>query len=163
MAESETCMTERKTWRSCVSCGSVRKAGEEIPKEKPVGKPEKKSADEYLPQDKEAGESAGIYMPSVDGDGNRKIDFDDPEKESKKPEGPEEDPEEKAEEVTCNTDKVDREIEKLKRKKARLKQQIEGEPDGEKKEDLERELEQVEAELKQKDNDTYRMQHAEFS
>ena len=46
---------------------------------------------------------------------------------------------------------------------ARLKQQIEGEPDGEKKEDLERELEQVEAELKQKDNDTYRMQHAEFS
>ncbi|MCI8514524.1 MAG: hypothetical protein HFI93_07870 [Lachnospiraceae bacterium] len=69
----------------------------------------------------------------------------------------------KGEERTCNTDKVDREIEKLKKKKQKLEQQINTETDESRKAELEKELAQVESELKQKDNDAYRRQHATFT
>ena len=67
-----------------------------------------------------------------------------------------------SEEVTvASTDKVDVEIERLKAKQAQLLKKISSsrEPDA----DLQRQLAQIENELRQKDNDTYRRQHTEFS
>ena len=65
-------------------------------------------------------------------------------------------------EVTkANTDKVDAEIQKLKAKKAQLEQKISSAqiPDA----NLQKQLAQIENELRQKDNDTYRKAHAQFS
>ena len=65
-------------------------------------------------------------------------------------------------EVTkANTDKVDAEIQKLKVKKAQLEQKISStqNPDA----DLQKQLAQIENELRQKDNDTYRKAHTNFS
>ena len=67
-----------------------------------------------------------------------------------------------SEEVTvASTDKVDAEIERLKAKEAQLLQKISStqNPDA----DLQRQLAQIENELRLKDNDTYRRQHTEFS
>ena len=67
-----------------------------------------------------------------------------------------------SEEVTvASTDKVDAEIERLKAKQTQLLQKISStrNPDA----DLQRQLAQIENELRQKDNDTYRRQHTEFS
>ena len=64
---------------------------------------------------------------------------------------------------TCNTDKVDREIEKLKKQKQELTQQISRETDGSKVKALQKQLAQVERELSQKDNDTYRRQNAVYT
>jgi len=69
----------------------------------------------------------------------------------------------KAEKCTGNTDKVDREIEKLKKTREALERQINLETDDAKIRELERKLAQVESELRQKDNDTYRRQHAAFN
>ena len=60
---------------------------------------------------------------------------------------------EKSEMWRCSTDKVDREIEKLKKQKAELEGKL----------SMERQLSQVERELSQKDNDTYRKQHMEMT
>lgn len=63
-----------------------------------------------------------------------------------------------------NTDRVDREIRKLKEKKQQLMQQIRmASGDEEKVRELEKKLAQVESELSQKDNDSYRRQHTVFS
>ena len=60
-----------------------------------------------------------------------------------------------------NTDKVDREIEKLKEKKKEQEQQIRAASgDEQKARALDKELAQVENELRQKDNDAYRKQHS---
>lgn len=64
---------------------------------------------------------------------------------------------------TCNTDKVDREIERLKKQKQELERQISRETDENKAEDLKAKLAQAEKELRQKDNDTYRRQHATYT
>ena len=66
-----------------------------------------------------------------------------------------------SEECTMSTDKVDREIQKLKEKKKQLEQEIKAasEDEGRIKE-LKKQLAQVESELNQKDNDTYRKQNA---
>lgn len=60
----------------------------------------------------------------------------------------------------ANTDKVDAEIQKLKAKKAQLEQKISSaqNPDV----NLQKRLAQIENELHQKDNDTYRKAHAQF-
>lgn len=65
--------------------------------------------------------------------------------------------------TTGNTDKVDKEIEKLKQTQTQLKQKIAAAKDTREKESLEAQLAQVEAELKLKDNDTYRRQHMEIT
>ena len=143
--------------------------------------------DEYIPEEPQ--EPSGRYWMGKDEDGQPKIFFDDPERAadgSKQPEGipdakkPEADaPEEpdpadqgakgperkkdKDETWECNTDKVDREIEKLKKKQQELEQRLNSETDEAKIKDLERQLAQVEQELKQKDNDTYRRQHAVYT
>ena len=67
----------------------------------------------------------------------------------------------KSESATTNTDKVDREIESLKEEKQRLEQQLQATRDDDKKAKLQSELSKVEAELLQKDNDSYRNFSAE--
>lgn len=61
---------------------------------------------------------------------------------------------------TISTDKVDAEIKLLKNKKAQLEQKISAQADNP---DLQHQLTQIENELRQKDNDTYRRQHTDFS
>lgn len=64
--------------------------------------------------------------------------------------------------TTTNTDDIDREIEKLKEKKKQLEQELKT-ADKSKKEDLEAQIQQLEMELLQKDNDTYRRNNAVVS
>lgn len=66
-----------------------------------------------------------------------------------------------SEECTTSTDKVDREIQKLKEKKKQLEQEIKASSENEGRiKELKKQLAQVESELSQKDNDTYRKQNA---
>lgn len=118
--------------------------------------PEKRppDTDQYIPEDTEEQESAGLYWIEKDQDGTPRVHFDQPDR----PERPGQ-----PERCTCNTDKVDREIEKLKEKQEALQQQIQSETDEIKRSELEQKLAQIESELHQKNNDTYRRQHAEFS
>ena len=69
----------------------------------------------------------------------------------------------KAERCTGDTGKVDREIEKLKRKRAELERRLNTERDEARRAELEQQLAQVEAELRQKDNDGYRRRNTVFS
>ena len=95
-----------------------------------------------------------------DEDGNPKVIYDAPDKSEKQMNGQ---PTGKAEKCTTNTDKVDREIEKLKEKKRQIEQQIQSETDENKRQALEKQLAQVEAELSQKNNDAYRRKNAVVS
>ncbi len=138
----------------------VQRPEEETPQRKPV-------MDEYVPEEPQ--EPSGRYWLGRDEDGQPKIYFDDPERAAEGPEqanqgakGPERNDGEE-ERWACDTGKADREIEKLKRKRQELEQQLNTETDEAKVKDLERQLTQVEQELKQKDNDTYRKQHAVFT
>ncbi len=107
--------------------------------------------DEYISSEQSGRKPSGLYHMGKDENGNPKVMYDDP----KKADGAE------PEEVTGNTDAVDREIEKLKKEKQQLEQQIKAASrDEEKTRELEKKLAQVESELSQKDNDTYRRQHA---
>ena len=63
--------------------------------------------------------------------------------------------------TTVSTDKVDAEIRKLKNQKAQLEQKIAAEANPN--DDLQRQLSQLENELRQKDNDNYRRTHSNFS
>ena len=113
--------------------------------------------DEYISSEKSGNKPSGLYRMGQDENGNPKILYDDPKKVQKKSATG------KAEECTTNTDAVDREIEKLKEEKRQLEQQIQAETDDEKVKELEKNLAQVEAELNQKNNDTYRRQNAVVS
>ena len=143
--------------------------------------------DEYVRS--EPREPSGRYWVGKGGDGQPKIYFDDPERAADAPKQPEstsdakksdadapEEPDpagqgakgpegkkDKDETWECNTDKVDREIEKLKKKQQELEQRLGTETDEAKIKDLERQLSQVERELRQKDNDTYRRQHTQVT
>lgn len=140
--------------------------------------------DEYIPEEKR--EPYGRYWLGKDGDGSPKIYFDNPEAAedpaspkaagASKAEAPEKDGEPKApgkaappdkgrkeEKCTGNTDAVDREIKRLKEKKGKLEAKLDRETDEAKREALERQLAQVESELRQKDNDAYRRRHAVFT
>lgn len=106
--------------------------------------------DEYISSERSGAKPSGLYRVGQDENGRQKVFYDDP----KKP----------AEKCTGNTDQVDREIEELKEKKKELEQQIRLASGDEKKvRELENRLAQVESELSQKDNDTYRRQHSNFS
>lgn len=111
--------------------------------------PEKVSEnrDEYVPGEEK--EPIGLYNVAPDENGEPRISFDkadEPEKET----------------VTANTDKVDREIKNLRDKAQTLRQKLRS-ADESTAADIQRELEQVTAELAQKDNDEYRRQNAVFS
>lgn len=106
--------------------------------------------DEYTKSEPSDAKPSGLYRFEQDEHGNRKLVFDDPKKDTKT--------------CTGNTDQVDREIRKLKEKAQQLEQQILASSGDEKKAaDLEKKLSQVQSELSQKDNDTYRRQHTIFS
>lgn len=151
------------------------------PEEQTQDSPIISARDEYVPEEKQ--EPSGLYWLGQDEDGQPKVYFDDPEQAAGAPEkqsglpaagGPDQDrgadgPEKKASDSRkaeiCrgSTDKVDREIEKLKKKQKELERQINSETDEAKIQELKKKLAQVEGELRQKDNDAYRRQHAEFS
>lgn len=117
--------------------------------------------DEYISSEKSGSKPSGLYRLGQDESGNPKVLYDDP----KKAVTPQKDePAKKSEECTANTDNVDREIEKLKEEKKQIEQQIKAAAgDEEKIKDLEKKLAQIEGELSQKDNDTYRRQNAVIS
>lgn len=104
--------------------------------------------DEYVPG--EAREPSGLYWVGKDENGSPKVFFDDPEGRP-------------AETCTANTDKVDRELERLRSRQEALAQKLGAEPDPARARALEQKLAQVEAELSQKDNDSYRRQNTVFS
>lgn len=144
------------------------------PEDETLERRQKPVMDEYVPEEKP--EPSGRYWLGKDEDGKPKIYFNDPERtedasdapdaseRNKGAEGPEKSgSDKKAKSCTCNTDKVDREIEKLKKQKRELEQQINRETDETKAENLKAKLAQVERELSQKDNDTYRRQHATYT
>ena len=62
-----------------------------------------------------------------------------------------------------STDKVDREIKRLRKRREELAARLRAEDDPAKAKTLERQLAQVENELRQKDNDAYRRQHTQFT
>ena len=128
--------------------------------------------DEYIPGEKQ--EPIGLYKLVHDDEGNRIVQFDAPmqtgdfspqeaEKSSGEAVPAKAKPGKKAETCTTNTDKVDREIEKLKKKREQLEQRLRTTTDPDKAEDLKRQLAQIKNELRQKDNDAYRRQHAVIS
>lgn len=118
------------------SAAGVREPREVLqPEEEGQGRPRKPVMDEYVPEER------GAPDPRAD----------------KKASGG------RAERTTCDTGAVDRELETLRKRRADLEQQLHAETDGRKMEELEKKLAQVEGELRQKDNDTYRRQHAVFS
>ena len=149
------------------------------PEEEAQGRQLKPVMDEYVPEEPQ--EPSGRYWMGKDEDGQPKIFFDDPERAADAPRQPEDAPEaeepkqagqgakgpegkkNKDETWECNTDKVDREIEKLKKKQQELEQRLNTEIDEAKIKELEHQLAQVEQELKQKDNDTYRRQNAAYT
>lgn len=170
---------------SSLALGAAQAAGvKETPKvqrpeSKPLEQPQKPVMDEYIPEEKR--EPSGRYWLGRDGEGQPKVFFDDPERAAdaserpenapaaeepgrdKGPAGPERKGGGKAEMCRGSTDAVDREIERLKKRREKLEQQIGGETDESKLKKLKQELAQVERELAQKDNDTYRRQHTVFS
>ena len=137
------------------------------PEDETQSRCQKPVMDEYVPEEKP--EPSGRYWLGKDEDGKPKIYFDAPDASDasdgdKGAEGPEKSGSDKdGQSCTCNTDKVDREIEKLKKQKQELEQQINRETDESKTEDLKAKLAQIEKELSQKDNDTYRRQHATYT
>lgn len=152
--------------------GSSVQAVEHVSVELKVAKPR---MDEYAPEEKQ--EPFGRYWMGKEKDGKPKIYFENPERIESTPEeqkdisesdggtaAAEEDGSEKnVKRCTVSTDKVDREIEKLKKQKQELEQRLNRETDETKVKDLEDRLAQIEKELSQKDNDTYRRQHATYT
>lgn len=70
----------------------------------------------------------------------------------------------KAEEVcVASTNKVDEEISRLKARETQISQKLGATSDPAQRAFLEQELAQIENEIRQKDNDTYRRQNTEFS
>ena len=111
-------------------------------------------------------QATGVYELSHDEEGKPIIKFDDPSKETaeKTPNINSEDGEKpQIVKTTVNTDAVDREIEKLKKSLSETKQQLSSTNDPKEKELLNNKLSQLEAELRQKDNDTYRRQHGQIT
>lgn len=125
--------------------------------------------DEYISSEQSGSRPSGLYHMGKDENGKPKVLYDDPQKAGSA-DGNEQ-PKVKsggrkcdAEEVNGNTDAVDREIEQLKKCKQQLEQQIRKvSGDEETTRELEKKLAQVESELSQKDNDTYRRRHTVFT
>lgn len=107
--------------------------------------------DEYVPS--EGKEPIGIYSVTPDENGEPRISFDKSDDNADEP---------KEETVTGNTDNVDREIKNLRNKAQMLSRKLSS-ADENIAEEIQRELEQVNAELAQKDNDEYRRQHTVFT
>lgn len=111
--------------------------------------------DEFVPSEEK--EPIGLYSITPDENGEPQISFD---KAEDKPS--DNDNESEEETVTANTDSVDREIKNLRNKAQKLNQKLRSADENTAKE-IRRELEQITAELAQKDNDEYRRQHTVFT
>ena len=104
--------------------------------------------DEYTPG--EAPEYTGRYWMERDENGSSRIRLDAPERpdpapekaaaDGDSPDGPEAPDKEQEKSVTCNTDRVDREIERLKKEQEELKQQLSRETDEKRSKELEKRL-----------------------
>lgn len=146
------------------------------------GGPLKPARDEYVPEGEKRREPYGRYWLGKDQDGSLKVCFDDPEaKDAASPASPEaaappkaEEPEKdeepappgkggEEEKCTADTDEVDRELKRLREKREELARRLSSETGGERARALERQLAQVENELRQKDNDAYRRRHTKFT
>lgn len=126
----------------------------------------KKRFDTYEKQAPQQSAGTGMYKVSHDEKGQQIIQVDKNQEDMQdqpKTESQNEGEKPVIVKTTGNTDKVDKEIEKLKQTKTQLKQKIAAAKDTREKESLENQLAQVEAELKMKDNDTYRRQHMEIT
>ncbi|MDE6219104.1 MAG: hypothetical protein K2G51_01495 [Lachnospiraceae bacterium] len=128
--------------------------------------------DEYISSEASGRKPSGLYRLGQDENGNPKVIYDDPKKAAKKESSgkkavnADQDENPKASEEKCvgSTDQVDREIRQLKEQKQQLEQQIKAASgDEEKVRELQAKLAQVESELSQKDNDTYRRQNSVFT
>ena len=116
--------------------------------------------DEYIPGDRTGLEHSGFYEP-VPGENGPGLRFDAPE-DGPAPGRAATSSGDKARRTTMNTDWVDREIEKLRAQREKLVRQLRSaapEQAGR----LQKRLSQLENELRQKDNDTYRRAHAVIS
>lgn len=122
-----------------------------------VKEPEKSAdnRDEYVPGEEK--EPIGLYSVAPDENGEPQISFD---RAGDKSADSSNEPEKET--VTANTDKVDREIKNLRNKAQNLRQKLRS-ADESAADDIRRELEQVSAELAQKDNDEYRRQNTVFT
>lgn len=118
--------------------------------------------DRYEHDENAAAPSAGLYRVEADELGNASVVFEpptDPDADTAPSSGGK--PEDETAQTTVNTDQVDQEIERLKEERAGLQQELQGAAGDESKEaQLKQQLAQLDAELKMKDNDTYRKQHA---
>lgn len=127
--------------------------------------------DEYISSEKSGDKPNGLYYVGQDENGNKKVYFNDPKKDSSEKDEGSKSPKVNGdalnnggEKCTGNTDKVEREIRELKEKKKKLEQQLKAASGDEKKtKELENKLAQVERELSQKDTDTYRKQNTVFT
>lgn len=166
--------------QSPAEAAGVKKPPEiQSPERQNLNRSPKPAMDEYIPEEKQ--EPSGRYWIGRDGDGQPKVYFDDPERaadaskdrdglpdvdgRNQEPDvpGKKTGDDRKAEACRGSTDAVDQEIEKLKKKREKLERQINSETDETKIKELEKQLAQVERELRQKDNDAYRRQHTVFS
>lgn len=128
----------------------VKKAEENVPeKENDISEqqPEKKF-DEYVESEKD--QPIGLYSVEEDESGAPRINYDPPEggKDGEK--------------CTANTDKVDSEIKMIKEKAEEIQKKLRY-ASGAEKFRLEKQLRAVNAELMQKDNDSYRRQNTIFT
>lgn len=127
--------------------------------------------DEYISSEKSGEKPNGLYYVGQDENGNKKVYFNDPKKDSSEKDEGSKSPKVNGdalnnggEKCTGNTDKVEREIRELKEKKKKLEQQLKAASGDEKKtKELENKLALVERELSQKDTDTYRKQNTVFT
>ena len=108
--------------------------------------------DTYEPQSENR--SAGVYKISRDEKGRPVVESGKPDEQGEQP---------IIMKTTGNTDQVDREIENLKQTKTQMEQKIAAAKDEREKQVLKTRLEQVKAELRMKDNDTYRRQHMQIT
>lgn len=154
-AELEKVSEELRTARKAVPQEAMASSKEII---------QQKRFDTYEAQPRQ--QSAGVYQVTHDEEGRQIIQVDkswETAQEEPKAESQNEGEKPNIVKTTLNTDKVDKEIEKLKQTQAQLEQKIAAAKEPQDKETLETQLAQVEAELKLKDNDTYRRQHMEIT
>lgn len=107
-----------------------------------------KNRDEYIPSEED--KAIGLYRPAEDENGTPYIDCDAPDKKDG------------TEKCTANTDRADREIKELKEKAEQLNRQLRTASE-DRRDEIEKQLEEVKRELSLKDNDSYRRENAVFS
>lgn len=123
--------------------------------------------DRFTRSEEDPKKVTGLYSLVTDKNGKQSVKFDAPLKQSadKKTSGGGKKSVSAAKNKVCTGDTggVDREIRKLKEKKQRLERQLSASGGAEDNADLQKQLDSVESELRQKDNDSYRRMHTSFS